>query len=148
MRGKTVTYWVTTSFVVCIMAISGCLAITHASLMMKALAHLGYPRYFSNLLGVGKLAGVCVLLAPGLPRIKEWAYTGFAITILSACYSHLCSGDGLLALEPLVTFAALVVSYILRPATRRFQVPTHVKLQRSLAVGESASLGHARSSKG
>ena len=146
MRGKTITYWVTTSFVVCIMAISGGLAITHASL--KALAHLGYPRYFSDLLGIGKLAGVCVLLAPGLPRIKEWAYTGFAITILSACYSHLCSGDGLLALEPLVTFAALVVSYILRPATRRFQVSTQVKLQRNLAVGESASLRHARSSQG
>jgi hypothetical protein len=127
MRGKAVTYWVATGFVVCIMAISGGLAITHASLMMKALAHLGYPPYFSNLLGIGKLAGVCVLLAPGLPRIKEWAYTGFAITILSACYSHLCSGDGLLALEPLVTFAALVVSYILRPGTRTFQVPAHVK---------------------
>jgi hypothetical protein len=127
MRGKAVTYWVATSFVVCIMAISGGLAITHASPMMKALAHLGYPRYFSNLLGIGKIAGICVLLAPGLPRMKEWAYTGFAITILSACYSHLCSGDGLLALEPLVTFAALVVSYMLRPATRKFQVPAHVK---------------------
>src|SRR4030088_1075240 len=117
VRGKTVTYWVATSFVVCIMAISGGLAITHAPLMMKALAHLGYPPYFSNLLGIGKLAGVCVLLTPGMPRFKEWAYTGFAITILSACYSHLCSGDGLLALEPLVAFAALVVSYVLRPAT-------------------------------
>ena len=127
MRGKTVTYWGATIFVVSIMTISGGLAITHASLMMTALAHLGYPRYFSNVLGVGKLAGVCVLLAPGLPRIKEWAYAGFAITILSACYSHLCSGDGLFALEPLVTFAALVVSYILRPATRRFQDPTHVQ---------------------
>jgi DoxX-like family len=127
MRGKTVTYWVTTSFVVCIMAISGGLAITHASLMMKALAHLGYPRYFSNLLGIGKLAGVCVLLAPGLPRIKEWAYTGFAITILSACYSHFCSGDGLVALEPLVTFAALVVSYMVRPASRSIQVSTDVQ---------------------
>ena len=127
MRRKTVTYWAATIFVAGIMTISGGLAITHASPMMKALAHLGYPRYFSNLLGVGKLAGVCVLLAPGLPRIKEWAYAGFAITILSACYSHLCSGDGLLALEPLVTFAALVVSYILRPAIRGFQDPTHVQ---------------------
>src|SRR5258708_7836714 len=121
MRGKTVTYWSATIFVAGIMTISGGLAITHASPMMKALAHLGYPRYFSNLLGVGKLAGVCVLLAPGLPRIKEWAYTGFAITILSACYSHLCSGDGLLALEPLVTFAALVVSYVSRYSVRSSQ---------------------------
>jgi hypothetical protein len=126
MKRKTITYWIATIFVACIMAISGGLAITHAPPMMKALAHLGYPSYFSDLLGIGKLAGVCVLLIPGLPRIKEWAYVGFAITILSACYSHLCSGDGLMALEPLVTFVALVISYMLRPAARRFQDPTQV----------------------
>src|SRR6266404_2897776 len=121
MRGKAVTYWVSTSFVACIMAISGGLAITHASLMMKALAHLGYPRYFSDLLGIGKLAGVFVLLAPGMPRLKEWAYVGCGITILNASYSHYSSGDGLMALEPLVTFAALVISYIYRPASRRLE---------------------------
>jgi DoxX-like family len=137
MKGRTILYWVATVFVACIMAISGGLAITHAALMMKALAHLGYPRYFSNLLGIGKLAGVSVLLAPGLPRIKEWAYTGFAITILSACYSHFCSGDGLLALEPLVTFAALAVSYLLRPATRRFQNPAQIQAGASLFAAAS-----------
>jgi hypothetical protein len=89
---------------------------------MKALAHLGYPRYFSNILGIGKIAGVIVLLAPGMPRLKEWAYVGCAITILSACYSHYSSGDGLLALEPLVTFGALVASYAYRPATRRLRI--------------------------
>ncbi len=103
------------------MGVSGTLAITHAGLMMKALSHLGYPRYFSNLLGVGKLAGVFVLLAPGMSRLKEWAYVGCGIAILSASYSHYSSGDGLLALEPLATFAALVISYISRPAARRLQ---------------------------
>jgi hypothetical protein len=89
--------------------------------------HLGYPAYFSTLLGVGKIAGVCVLLAPGMVRLKEWAYVGFGITILSACYSHLSSGDGLMALEPLLTFAALVVSYKTRPASRRFLYRVLVK---------------------
>ena len=112
-------YWVTTVFVALIMTISGGLAILHVAPFMKALAHLGYPPYFSNLLGVGKLVGVCVLLVPGVPRMKEWAYVAFAIVVLSACYSHFSSGDGLLALEPLVTFAALMGSYILRPASRR-----------------------------
>jgi hypothetical protein len=121
MRQKSITYWTTTVFVSLVMGVSGTLAITHAGLMMKALSHLGYPRYFSNLLGVGKLAGVFVLLAPGMPRLKEWAYVGCGITILSASYSHYSSGDGLLALEPLVTFAALVISYISRPATRRLE---------------------------
>lgn len=126
MRDKKTTYWIATVFVVCIMTISGALAITHAPPMIKALAHLGYPPYFSDLLGAGKLVGVCVLLAPGLVKLEEWAYVGFGITILSACYSHLLSEDGLLALEPLVTFAALVVSYLTRPAGRRFVYPTAV----------------------
>jgi len=38
---------------------------------------------------------------------------GCGITILSASYSHYSSGDGLIALEPLVTFAALLISYII-----------------------------------
>jgi hypothetical protein len=113
-KTKTAIYWTATLFVAFIMIISGVLAITHAPDMMKALAHLGYPPYFSNLLGVAKLAGVCVLLLPGVARLKEWAYAGFAITILSASYSHLLSGDGLLALEPLITFAALIISYSMR----------------------------------
>ena len=69
---KTTIYWIATVFVAFIMTVSGALAITQAPLMMKALAHLGYPPYFSNLLGVGKLVGVCVLLAPGLAKLKEW----------------------------------------------------------------------------
>src|SRR5260370_33734268 len=75
------------------------------------------------MLGASKLAAVCVLLLPAIVRLKEWAYAGFGITILSASYSHLLSGDGLLALEPLVTFAALVLSYSMRPPSRTFFHP-------------------------
>jgi hypothetical protein len=69
-----------------------------------------------SLLGLGKLIGVCVLLAPGLQKpgltkLTEWAYVAFGITVLSTCYSHYNAGDGWLALEPLVTFAALMISY-------------------------------------
>jgi hypothetical protein len=42
-------------------------------------------------------------------------YIGFGITILSASYSYLLSGDGLLSLELLVRFAALIVSYLCMP---------------------------------
>lgn len=116
MKARRIAHSIATLLVISVMTVSGAMAITHAAPMMIALAHLGYPAYFSNLLGVAKLAGVCVLLAPKLGRLKEWAYTGFAITILSASYSHWCSGDGLMALEPLVTFAALVISYRTRAA--------------------------------
>ena len=115
---SAITYWTSTALVVLVMSISGLLILLHAPPMMKALAHLGYPAYFATLLGAAKLAGVCVLLAPGCVRLKEWAYAGFAITIISASWSHFNSGDGLLALEPLVTLAALIVSYGTRPPGR------------------------------
>jgi DoxX-like family len=120
MRKDIIAYWTSTAFLALVMTASGALALLHTPPYMKALAHLGYPAYFSNLLGVGKLVGVFVLLTPGLSKLKEWAYVAFGITVMSACYSHLASGDGLLALEPLVTFATLVVSYRYRPVSRAF----------------------------
>jgi hypothetical protein len=119
---KKTTYWIATTLVAVVMGISGAMAITHNAAMMRAMAHLGYPAYFSNLLGVGKLTGLAVLLAPGIPRLKEWAYVAFGITVLSGAYSHFSAGDGWDALEPLVTFAALVISYRTRPAERRWIV--------------------------
>jgi hypothetical protein len=139
---KKTAYWISTIFVGFIMTISGVLALTHAPGMMKALAHLGYPAYFSNLLGVAKLAGVCVLLVPGWARLKEWAYAGFGITILSACYSHLLSGDGFLALEPLITFIALLASYLTRPYNREFFPSTNIPPNRAL---DKAGIPHRAS---
>lgn len=122
MKKKTITYWIATALVACVMTISGALALSHAPAMMKALAHLGYPRYFSNLLGFAKLVGASIFLVPGCAKLKEWVYVGFGITILSAAYSHLSSGDSLMALDPLVIFTALVVSYRTRPADRRLNI--------------------------
>lgn len=118
MMRLLITYWVSTALVALVLGISGGLAITHSGMMMNGLAHLGYPPYFANLLGVGKLLGLVIFLAPGVPRLKEWVYAGFTITVLSACYSHYSSGDGVLALEPLLTFATLMVSYTTRPHGR------------------------------
>jgi hypothetical protein len=41
-----------------------------------------------------KLLGVVLLLAPVPPRLKEWAYAGFAIDLGSAVIGHLAVGDG------------------------------------------------------
>ena len=41
-----------------------------------------------------KFLGVVVLLAPVSPRLKEWAYAGFAITLASALIAHFAMGDG------------------------------------------------------
>lgn len=60
----------------------------------QAFAHLGFPSYFRVELAWAKLAGVLALLLPVVPlRVKEWAYAGFAITLLSALVAHFAVGD-------------------------------------------------------
>jgi hypothetical protein len=53
------------------------------------------------------------MLAPGVPlKVKEFAYFGFAITLISASIAHASVGDGLLfIIDPLLFLGALIVSY-------------------------------------
>ncbi len=57
--------------------------------------HLGFPTYLRSELLVAKLLGLGALLVPGVPaRVREWAYAGFAIVLVSASVAHASSGDG------------------------------------------------------
>jgi hypothetical protein len=52
--------------------------------------HLGFPGYFRVELSWAKFAGLVAVLVPMVPaRVKEWAYAGFAITLVSALIAHL-----------------------------------------------------------
>jgi hypothetical protein len=60
--------------------------------------------------------GVLALLIPGIPaRIKEFAYFGFGITLMSASIAHFARGDARLSVlyvvDPLVFLGLLAVSY-------------------------------------
>jgi hypothetical protein len=76
--------------------------------------HLGLPDYLRIELTVAKALGVLALLIPDVPRkIKEFAYFGFAITLVSASIAHFSSGDGILfVIDPLLFLGALIVSYV------------------------------------
>ena len=61
----------------------------------EVFAHLGFPDYFRIQLSWMKFAGLVVLLLPMAPaRLKEWAYAGFTIVLVSALIAHLSVGDG------------------------------------------------------
>ena len=60
----------------------------------ESFSHLGFPDYFRVQLAWAKVLGVVLLLAPVPARLKEWAYAGFAITLVSALMAHLAVGDG------------------------------------------------------
>ncbi|TMB07585.1 MAG: DoxX family protein [Deltaproteobacteria bacterium] len=81
-----------------------------------ACAHLGLPRYFKIELTVAKILGVLALSIPNVPRkIKEFAYFGFAITLVSASIAHFSRGDArlsvLFVIDPLIFLVILIVSY-------------------------------------
>lgn len=74
MTLNKLAYWIPTALFSLAMTGSGLGALTRQAPLMEAYTHLGYPLYFMTLLGASKLLGVATLLAPGLPRLKEWAY--------------------------------------------------------------------------
>src|SRR6266852_835225 len=82
--------------------------------MKGAFAHLGFPDYFRIELTVAKALGVLALLIPSIPsKAKEFAYAGFAITLISASIAHFSIGDPLLfVIDPLLFLGALVTSYV------------------------------------
>ena len=82
--------------------------------MKGAFAHLGFPDYFRIELTVAKVLGVLALAMPGIPsRAREFAYGGFAITLVSASIAHFSTGDPLMfVIDPLLFLGALIVSYV------------------------------------
>jgi DoxX-like family len=86
----------------------------------EMLKHLGYPLYIAVILGVAKLAATVVILLPGFPLEKEWAYTGVVILFTGAFASHQFSGDSMAQSGFALGFAVIgLLSWILRPEGRR-----------------------------
>ena len=76
-------YWISTILFVAAMAFSASQELQHAPELLEAMEFLGYPAYVLTMLGTAKLLGIPMLLAPRWPHLKEWAYAGFTIDLLS-----------------------------------------------------------------
>jgi len=85
----------------------------------QAFTRLGFPAAsFRVELSWAKVAGVVALLVPMVPArgviyvIKEWAYAGFAINLISALIAHLSISDRPLAFVPsAITSVLWALSY-------------------------------------
>jgi DoxX-like protein len=79
----------------------------------QVFVRLGFPNYFRIELCVAKLVGLAVLLVPMVPAVlKEWAYAGFAIVLVSALIAHLAVGEGVAAwIWSVGTFVLEALSY-------------------------------------
>lgn len=92
-KGTRIAYWVFTFLFALQMGFTA-YAQLRLPQVAEVFAHLGFPGYFRIQLSWMKLAGVLVLLLPMAPaRLKEWAYAGFTIVLVSALVAHLAVGD-------------------------------------------------------
>jgi DoxX-like protein len=113
MKKNKIIYWITTGFVSLMMAFSASMYFTNPQ-ATAGFAHFGYPDYFRIELGIAKIIGALVLIIPQIPtRVKEWAYAGFGIVLISASIAHYNSGDPMAnVISPMVFLAILTVSNI------------------------------------
>jgi len=81
--------------------------------MRAAFTHLGFPSYFRVELAIAKYAGALALLLPVAVIVKEWAYAGFAITLVSAFIAHVAKKDAIKdTIAPVIMAVLLVVSFL------------------------------------
>jgi hypothetical protein len=113
MKKDKIIYWIATGIIAAVMLWSA-FNFSFNEEMKGAFAHLGLPSWFRIELTIAKFLGVLALVIPMIPhRIKEFAYFGFAITLISATIAHLSSGDSvLLEIGHTFFFVSLVVSYL------------------------------------
>lgn len=114
MKKINIIYWIFTGLLLALMlsSVIGTFADPAGSKAMVT-DHLGYPKYFGELLAVAKALGIIALLIPGYPTIKEWAYAGFAFDLIFACCSFIAVGDPVKNWAPFIIFFAIfIVSYI------------------------------------
>jgi len=86
----------------------------------QTLTLLGYPLYIMKILGSAKVLGGLAILIGRFPKLKEWAYAGFAFDFLGATASHLLAGDAAHAAFPFAFFVLHMTSYVLWYKTANF----------------------------
>lgn len=120
MRKRNTAYWITTGLGTAILTFGGINEVAHTPRVTETMAHLGYPAFLPTLLGTWKLLAVAALLAPRLPRLKEWAYAGVFFDVTGAMVSHAVAGDGAAHFAPpLAVLVLLATSWALRPVARK-----------------------------
>jgi len=92
-KATAILYWIVTALF-CLQMGFTAYAQLRLPQVAAAFTHLGFPAYFRVELACAKLLGLAALLAPVPARLKEWAYAGFAITLVSALIAHFAVGDG------------------------------------------------------
>jgi hypothetical protein len=126
MKLKSISYWVITVIVAFCIGSGGAAELAGLKGTVDGLVRLGYPAYFVTIIGFWKLLGAIAILAPGFPRLKEWAYAGIFFNMTGAAATSVFVGVAPWHLIVDLVLAALTIaSWALRPASRRLEGGVH-----------------------
>ena len=118
-RLRVASYWVTTALLALVLVSGGFFQVIKQTGAVEGITSLGYPLYCVTILGVWKVLGGLVLLAPRTPRLKEWAYAGVIFDLTGAALSHVARDSGAgHVVWPLGLAALAIASWALRPESR------------------------------
>jgi uncharacterized membrane protein YphA (DoxX/SURF4 family) len=127
-KPKLIAYWITTILLALMLLSGGAAELARQPATIAGMTRLGYPPYFASILGFWKILGAIAILAPRLPRAKEWAYAGIVFDLTGAASSHAFSNDlgpgAFHIIVPLILAAFAVTSWSLRPPKRRLAAAT------------------------
>src|SRR5215472_13520318 len=118
---RKIIYWVSTGVLAALSVFAAFTYLSGNPQAVEGFAHVGYPQQLRIILGIAKLLGAITLAAPGLPRLKEWAYAGFTFAWISPFVAHYLAKDGPKAFMPLIVLLLLFVSYATRTAGRQWR---------------------------
>ena len=127
-KAVSVAYWICTTLTAFVFVSGGLGYALAVPDVVDGVIQLGFPLYFIRLLGVWKVLGGLAILAPGLPRLKEWAYAGIFFDLTAASVASATMGAAIGAEwwhvpTPLLVAAVMVGSWALRPPSRRLPGP-------------------------
>ena len=142
-KGLVAGFWIITALFCLQMSFTAYYEVLRLPEAAQAFTRLGFSAAsFRVELSWAKVAGVAALLMPMIPAqgvtyvIKEWAYAGFAINLVSALIAHLSIGDRPEAIGPsAVTSVLWGLSYFF---WRRLQTRSSIGAQ--LADGTPINL--------
>ncbi|AZJ36682.1 DoxX family protein [Tenacibaculum singaporense] len=122
MKVKTTPYWILTIFLSIGMLAGGIQQMLQIGGYNDIIKALGYPLYVLSILGVWKILGVIVILAPKLTLLKEWAYAGFFFAMSGAAISHTIVEQNFTEVLPsLILLVITILSWYLRPDSRKIK---------------------------
>ncbi len=108
-----VIYWIVTVITAMVMISGGLADVVLATGPENGMRQMGYPDFFTQLLGIYKTLGGLAMLLPNkrFRIIKEWAYAGIIFDLTGASVSHAFVGNYMHIIWPWMFVVTTAVSW-------------------------------------